>query len=653
MALEYYTVPWQQNWDQKSWDQKSYWDKIGDLFTVGKYWPYDKIITLFGEEHGKVYAEQLGVDPDDTHLIAEKRRELDRIKKNEEKNAKAAQVEAERVAKAQADEAKREAEQAKQEAERVATAERAKQEAIKARENRLAGLSTSEAYENILKELRYQSDALKNAGLYEKVWRPGADTDLVIENMASRLAESGVKTIRDLQLGTVPGEPQIIGADNEHVVYGPGPDRQALINTRTGQEIAPQYAFADIGGGGSTWGGTFAGPGSTRYTINFVNGVPVFGAQQQATVKSGLEKIAPSIAGALATYLSAGTLGPVVAGALGGATSGLLSTGEIEGALKGAALGGAGGYVSGLIGGAPISESLPTSFGPGMGFEDVITASQAADLAGLAGISPEIAASNLGLLEASMGNLSSVIPPDVAASNLGLLEASMGPSMVPQFPTNLPGVPDLRLDVMPQPPAQPALGNLDKSMLLSDAGYGGMGPTQWWETITPGDAASTLGQIEGSMGGFVGPTLPTDFVGPRLPTGNADKAVLLGNEGYGPMSDLTVNQAPITSSPITSLGPSANLKDVVDYITGGGAATVIGNQLMDQIKGLIGGGGTTTQQPSGFGSLASTALGALLANRGQAAPQAGVSAGKAPDIVGPVASLLAPKLVQRQPISLL
>jgi hypothetical protein len=209
------------------------------------------------------------------------------------------------------------------------------------------------------------------------------------------------------------------------------------------------------------------------------------------------------------------------------------------------------------------------------------------------------------------------------------------------------------LDVMPQPPAQPALGNLDKSMLLSDAGYGGMGPTQWWETITPGDAASTLGQIEGSMGGFVGPTLPTDFVGPRLPTGNADKAVLLGNEGYGPMSDLTVNQAPITSSPITSLGPSANLKDVVDYITGGGAATVIGNQLMDQIKGLIGGGGTTTQQPSGFGSLASTALGALLANRGQAAPQAGVSAGKAPDIVGPVASLLAPKLVQRQPISLL
>jgi len=205
---------------------------------------------------------------------------------------------------------------------------------------------------------------------------------------------------------------------------------------------------------------------------------------------------------------------------------------------------------------------------------------------------------------------------------------------------------------MPQPPAQPALGNLDKSMLFSDTGFGGMGPTQWWETITPGDAASTLGQIEGSMGGFVGPTLPTDFVGPRLQTGNADKSVLLGNEGYGPMSDLTVNEAPITSSPITSLGPSATLKDVLDYLTGGGAATAIGDQLMNRLKGMLG-GGTTTQQQSGFGSLANTALAALLANKAPSAPQAGVSAGRAPDIVGPVASLLAPKLVQRQPISLL
>ena len=526
-----------------------------------------------------------------------------------------------------------------------------RQQRIKDQEARLpemvANYSTEEAYQNIREELIKQGQALQSAGVYGQVWNPGVESSVVIDDMASRLANAGVKSIKDLQLGSVPGEMQVIGGDGENQVFGPGPARQALINTRTGQEIPAAYAFADIGGGGSTWSGTFAGPGSTRYTVNFVNGVPVFGAQQQATVKSGLEKFAGPALGALATYLSAGTLGPVVAGALGGGLSGLVNTGDIEGALKGAALGGAGGYVSGLIGGAPISESLPSSFGAGMPFDEVITAAQAADLAGMAGITPEMAASNLGLLEGSMGIPGVVVPPDVAASNLGLLESSMGPPL----PSSMPGVSDLRLDVMPQPQVQPALGNLDKSMLFSDTGYGGMGPTQWWETITPGDAASTLGQIEGSMGGFVG--APTEFVGPRLQTGNADKSVLLGNEGYGPMSDLTVNEAPITSSPITSLGPSATLKDVLDYLTGGGAATAIGDQLMNRLKGMLGTGATTTQQQSGFGSLANTALAALLANKAPSAPQAGVSAGKAPDIVGPIASLLAPKLVQRQPISLL
>jgi hypothetical protein len=348
----------------------------------------------------------------------------------------------------------------------------------------------------------------------------------------------------------------------------------------------------------------------------------------------------------------AGLLGSTGAGAVAGAALPAIQGKDTQDIIRGAL----GGAVSGYLQPAPIVESMPTSFGVGMPFDEAITAAQAADLAGLAGIAPEMAASNLGLIEASMGDLSNVIPPDVAASNLGLLEASMG---IP-LPSSMPGVADLRLDVMPQPQVQPALGNLDKSMLFSDTGYGGMGPTQWWETITPGDAASTLGQIEGSMGGFGG--APTEFVGPLLQTGNADKSVLLGNEGYGPMPDLTVNQAPITSSPISSLGKGATVRDFVEFVTKGavtgagmGALGAIPLSSVPGLKDLFGGGdaAATTTQGSPFGSLASTALGALLANRGQAAPQAGVSAGKAPDIVGPVASLLAPKLVQRQPISLL
>jgi hypothetical protein len=165
----------------------------------------------------------------------------------------------------------------------------------------MQGVSNKPLRETIAEEIRQQQEGLKKAGVFDQVWRPGIDTEEVIQNMAERLEKAGVFSIKDLAIGTVPGDLQVIGGDGENQIFGPGPDRQALINTRTGQEIPPEYAFADISGGGSTWGGTFAGPGSTRYTINFVNGVPVFGAQQQATVKSGLEKIAPSIAGALAT----------------------------------------------------------------------------------------------------------------------------------------------------------------------------------------------------------------------------------------------------------------------------------------------------------------------------------------------------------------
>jgi hypothetical protein len=299
-------------------------------------------------------------------------------------------------------------------------------------------------------------------------------------------------------------------------------------------------------------------------------------------------------------------LGSTGAGAVAGAALPAIQGKDTQDIIRGAL----GGAVSGYLQPAPIVESMPTSFGAGMPFDEAITAAQAADFAGMAGITPEMAASNLGLLEASM---------------------------VSQLPSSMPGVSDLRLDVMPQPQVQPALGNLDKSMLLGDAGYGG----------------AEASQLAGT---------PGSSVDPGSLMGNADKAALLGNEGYGPMPDLTVNQAPITSSPISSLGKGATVRDFVEFVTKGavtgagmGALGAIPLSSVPGLKDLFGGGdaAATTTQGSPFGSLASTALGALLANRGQAAPQAGVSAGKAPDIVGPVASLLAPKLVQRQPISLL
>ena len=429
-----------------------------------------------------------------------------------------------------------------------------------------------------------------------------------------------------------------LGANPEYIKaqdpgYGPG----ILFN--------PLDAFPTTAGPATNFALTVR-PGGTEVSA-YPSGT-LLGSYSADKVLDALAKAAntallTSVGGMALGPAGAGLLGSTGAGAVAGAALPAIQGKDTQDIIRGAL----GGAVSGYLQPAPIVESMPTSFGAGMPFDEAITAAQAADLAGLSGIAPEMAASNLGLLEGSMGLPGVMVPPDVAASNLGLLEASIGPPL----PSSMPGVPDLRLDVMPQPQVQPALGNLDKSMLFSDTGYGGMGPTQWWETITPGDAASTLGQIEGSMGGFGG--APTEFVGPLLQTGNADKSVLLGNEGYGPMSDLTVNEAPITSSPITSLGPSATLKDVLDYLTGGGAATAIGDQLMNRLKGMLGTGATTTQQQSGFGSLANTALAALLANKAPSAPQAGVSAGKAPDIVGPVASLLAPKLVQRQPISLL
>jgi hypothetical protein len=147
------------------------------------------------------------------------------------------------------------------------------------------------------------------------------------------------------------------------------------------------------------------------------------------------------------------------------------------------------------------------------------------------------------------------------------------------------------------------------------------------------------------------PTLPGVRTAPDLPAGNLDKGVLLGNEGYGPISDQTVTGAPITTSPITSLGPAATLKDITDYLTGGAFAGTVTDAFKEAIKAATGGG----QQQQGGGGLGGLGpiIGGLLSRSPTAAPSASVTPGRPVDIISPIQSLLAPKLVQQRPVTLL
>ena len=186
------------------------------------------------------------------------------------------------------------------------------------------------------------------------------DPSDITKMMADQLVKSGVKDIRDVQRA---------------------PDG-SIINVRTGQPLAADYAFADAASGGRTWSGTFAGDGSTRFNVDFVNGIPVFTAQQQATQKSGLEKLAPAALGVGLTALlgPAGALGAnalslPLAAAIGGGFAGLAATGDIETALKSAAMG----YVGASI--APVVADT-TGFAIGSAANQAISSGIASALKG-------------------------------------------------------------------------------------------------------------------------------------------------------------------------------------------------------------------------------------------------------------------------------
>lgn len=133
-------------------------------------------------------------------------------------------------------------------------------------------------------------------------------------------------------------------------------------------------------------------------------------------------------------------------------------------------------------------------------------------------------------------------------------------------------------------------------------------------------------------------------------TGDPTKAALYSNEGYGPLSDLTITEAPIDTSPITSLGPDANLKDFVDYIKGGAFVGKLGDAFKEAFKAATGGG--QQQGGGGLGGLGPI-IGGLLSRAPTAAPSASVTPGRPVDITSPIQSLLAPKLVQQRPVTLL
>lgn len=443
--------------------------------------------------------------------------------------------------------------------------------------------SVEEAKNRIWNEIGTQRDLLKQQGIN---WSGGISDSEAALMMADKLANAGVKTISDLEIKNVQ-----TGDD--------GVQQLALVNKRTGEAIPPEYAFAQIGESGGTWGGTFAGPGSTRFNIDFVNGLPVFSTQQQGTVKSGIEKLA-GIAAPIALGLALGPgglgLSNIAAGALAGGAGGLLKSGDLSDALKGAALGAAGGFAKEALLGGEVLTGDPTR----------------AALYGNAGYGE-------GLLN--------MVPPPVITE-----------------PVLVPGD-----NVLSSTLAQPPLAVENISGQLTPEAQtllGGGG-------IAAGTAASDLAAIEASMG------TPSA-------TGSATKAALLGDTGYGP--GLVQGEAPIIESTPTSMGPGKEVsglqvaKDIVTSLPGASkqylttALTTLGLDP-DVVNNIIGWkpstASTTTQTGGGGSNFLGPVIGGLLSRQQQAAPSPGVTQGRAVDITSPIQSLLAPKLVQQRPVTLL
>ena len=166
-----------------------------------------------------------------------------------------------------------------------------------------------------------------------------------------------------------------------------------------------------------------------------------------------------------------------------------------------------------------------------------------------------------------------------------------------------------------------------------------------------GTAASDLAAIEGSMGA------PVD-------AGSATKAALYGDAGYGSI-DAPIYDASVPTEALPKGAEPSVLKgagDIVKYTPGAlkqyatTALTTLGldPDLVNTLVGYNQSNETTTTQPGGGGSnLLGPILGGLLSRQQPGAPSPGLIQGKGVDITSPIQSLLAPKLVQQRPVTLL
>jgi hypothetical protein len=259
------------------------------------------------------------------------------------------------------------------------------------------------------------------------------------------------------------------------------------------------------------------------------------------------------------------------------------------------------------------------------------------------------AASDLAKIEASMGTPSllgsSNILDVINQAPITAVEPvlSMTPPPVINEPVLVPGD-SLLSSTLAQPPL--AVENI-AGQLTPEAQALMLSATL---PVTPLVVETPAGVLSPDTANIINTTAVEGSMTP-VTTGDPTKAALYSNEGYGPLSDQTITEAPIDTSPITSLGPDANLKDFVDYIKGGAFVGKLGDAFKEAFKAATG-DGQQQGKGDGLGGLGPI-IGGLLSRAPTAAPSASVTPGRPVDITSPIQSLLAPKLVQQRPVTLL
>ena len=236
-------------------------------------------------------------------------------------------------------------------------------------------------------------------------------------------------------------------------------------------------------------------------------------------------------------------------------------------------------------------------------------------------------------------------------------------------------------------------GDPTRAALYSNAGYGegllNMAPPPVISepVLVPGDTAltGTLAQPPLAVENIAGQLTPeaTAMLGPSAgaiaagdlaaieasmgtpsATGSATKAALLGDAGYGSI-DAPIYDASVPTEALPKGAEPSVLKgagDIVKYTPGAlrqyatTALTTLGldPDLVNNIVGWNQSNETTTQTQTGSGSnFLGPIIGGLLSRQQQGAPTPGIIQGKGVDITSPIQSLLAPKLVQQRPVTLL